>query len=49
MGTRNDKIVNHVNNALFDLRNAVNRKKIPQNENPVKVIDIIEEIIKFNI
>ena len=36
-----NKIVNHVNVALIDLRNAVNRKKIPKNENPDKVIDIV--------
>ena len=33
---------------LIDLRNAVNRKEISENENPDKVIDIVEEILKFN-
>ena len=47
-GTKNQKIVNHVNNALINLRNAVNRKEIPKNENPDKVIDIVEEILKVN-
>ena len=28
-GTRNKKIVNHDNTAFIDLRNIVNRKKIP--------------------
>ena len=31
-GTRKEKIVNYVNNAFIDLRNAVHRKKIPENE-----------------
>ena len=41
-GTRNEKMVNHVNNPLIDLRNAVNRKEIPENKNPDKAIDIVE-------
>ena len=32
--TRNKKIVNNANNALIELRNAVNREKIPNNNNP---------------
>ena len=46
--TRNEKIANHVNDALIDLRNAINRKEIPENENTNKVIDIVEEILNFN-
>ena len=46
--SKNDKIVNHVNDALIDLRNAVNRKEIPKNENPDKDADIVEEILNFN-
>ena len=30
---------------LIDLRNAVNRKEIPKNENSEEVIDIVEEIL----
>ena len=45
---KNEKIVNHVNDALIDLRNAVNRKQIPENENACKVIGIIEETFNFN-
>ena len=45
--TRNEKIVNLVNNVLIYLRNGVNRNEIPKNENPGKVIDIVEEILKF--
>ena len=43
-----EKIVDHVNVALRDLRNAVNKKDIPENENLDKVIDIVEEILSFN-
>ena len=46
--TENEKIVGHINNVLIDLRNAVIRGKIPINENPDKVIDIVEEILNFN-
>ena len=46
--TKNDKKVNHVNNALIGLKNALNRKEIPENENPNKVIEVVEEILKFN-
>ena len=33
---------------MIDLRNAVNKKEIPKNENSDKVIDIVEEILNFN-
>ena len=33
---------------LIELRNVVNRNKIPNNENPERVIDIVEETLKFN-
>ena len=46
--TRNEKIVNNINDALIELRNAINRKEIPKNKNPEKVIDIVEEILNFN-
>ena len=45
--SKDEKIVNHVNDALIDLRNTVNRKELPENKNPDKVIDIVEEI--FNL
>ena len=35
-------IVNKVNNALNDSRNNVNKKKILENENPDKGIDILD-------
>ena len=40
------KIVNHIYVVLVDLRNAVNKKKTPKNENTDKVIDIVEKIVK---
>ena len=46
---KNDKTVNNVNNALTELRNRVNRKEIPKDGNHVRVINIVEEILKFNI
>ena len=44
----NKQIVNQVNDYLIDFRNAVNNRKTPENENPNKVIDIIEKILDFN-
>ena len=44
---KDEQIVNQVNDALFNLRNNVIRKEIPENENPDKVIDIVEEIVDF--
>ena len=46
--TRSNKIVNRGSDAFIDLRNAVNRKEIPENEKPEGVIDIAEEILNFN-
>ena len=42
--TKNEKIVNHFN-VLIDLKDAVNRKEIPESKNANKVIDIAEEIL----
>ena len=33
---------------MIDLRNGVNRKEVPHNENPNKIIDIVEKILHFN-
>ena len=46
--TGNEEIVEHLNNGLINLRNADNKREIPKNENPDKVIDIVEEIHNFN-
>ena len=45
---KNEKTVNNVNNGLIDLRNDFKRKEITENENPKKVVDIVEKIIDFN-
>ena len=44
---KTDKIVRHINNALIDLINIINRKEIPENENRDKVFDIVEEVLNF--
>ena len=44
----NQKIANNVNNALINLRNAVNKKEIPEKEKPDVVINIAEKILEFN-
>ena len=46
--TENRKIVDHVNDASNYLRKGVNKDKIPEKENPDKVIDIVEEIVSFD-
>ena len=30
------------------LKNAVDRKEMPENENATKLMDIVEKILKFN-
>ena len=34
--TKNEKILNEANDALIDLKNSINRREIPKNENPDK-------------
>ena len=36
-----------MNNGLIDLRSNVNRKQIPENENPKKLADVVKKIIDF--
>ena len=45
---KNKNLVNNVDNELIDLRNTTNRNEIPANENPKKVLNIVEKIINFN-
>ena len=42
---KNEQLVNNINDGLIDLRNAINRKEIPQNENPNKTADIVRKIL----
>ena len=44
----NDQIVSLAIYSNNELRNAVIRKEIPENENPKKVIHIIEKVLEFN-
>ena len=37
-----------VNDLLIDLSSAVNKTEIPENENPDKVIVIVEKNLEFN-
>ena len=46
--SKNKKLVNNINNRSIDLRNNINRKEVPGNENPKKVADIVEKILEFN-
>ena len=46
--TRNVKIVNYAHNALIDIRNTINKKETPENENPDKAVNIVEKILAFN-
>ena len=45
---KNEQLLNNVNNGLIDLRNAIIRKDIPENENPNKIVHIVEKILDFN-
>ena len=45
---KNEQIVNQAYDALIDLRNIFNKKKIPEIENPDEVINIAEESLDFN-
>ena len=45
---KNNKLVNTINNALTDLRNAIIVGAIPENENPNKIVNIVEKILDFN-
>ena len=40
---KNKQTINQVNDGLIDLRNALSKKTNPENENPDKVVDIVEK------
>ena len=44
---KNDMIVRYLYESLIDLRNNINIK-IPENENPKKIANIVEKILDFN-
>ena len=33
---------------MIDLRNVIIKKEIPENENPNKIVDIVEKLLDFN-
>ena len=45
---KNEQLVNSINGELIDLQNVITKKEIPENENPDKIADIVEEILDFN-
>ena len=46
---KNEQSINNNNNdGLIDLRNAIFRNEIPENENPNKIVKIVEKILNFN-
>ena len=51
---KNEQLVNNFNDGLIDLgstidlRSTIIRKKITQNENPNKIVNIVEKILNFN-
>ena len=44
MQAKNEQLVNNINGGLIDLRNAIIKKEIPENENPKKIVNIVEKI-----
>ena len=45
---KSDELVQHINNGLIELRNAIIRNEISENKNPNKILDTVEKIIDFN-
>ena len=43
----NYNIVKHINDPLIELKSDTSRKKIPENENPSNIVDIVEKILAF--
>ena len=41
-------VVKYLNESLIDLRNNTSTIEIPENENPKKVVYIVEKILDFN-
>ena len=46
--SKTTKLIKYINDLLIDLRNSVNSKEIPKNENPIKIINTVEKIPDFN-
>ena len=41
----NYEFVKHINDALIELKQDINIRKIPENENRNKIVDIVEKIL----
>ena len=41
----NDEIFKHINDASIDLKKYINRKKIPENENPEKISILLKKSV----
>ena len=45
---KNGETIKHINNALTELKNSINRNEISKNESPEKIVDIVEKNLGFN-
>ena len=45
---KNEELVNNINDAFIELRNAIITKEIPEKESPNKILDIVEKIFNFH-
>ena len=46
--SKNNEIINQTIDSINELKNAVSKKEIPENENQNKIIDIVKKILEFN-
>ena len=46
--SKNNAIINQTVDSINELKNAVSKKEIPENENENKIIDIVQKILEFN-
>ena len=46
--SKSDTTVKYINESLTDLRNSINNEEITENENPEKLVNIVEKILDFN-
>ena len=48
MQAKNEQLVNNINDIMIDLRNAIIKIEVPENENPNKIVDIAQNILDIN-
>ena len=48
MQVKNEQLIKNISYVLIALRNNVKKGKIPENENPEKIINIFEKFLDFN-